>query len=80
MAWASAPRGVRLPTHDLRLTTAGRIACSAGQLVASTSSRSKKTNRSFWWRLKCLAKRRAGEVFDHLVGIETGRVDRNLVL
>ena len=33
--WVSAPRRVRLPPHTLRMTTAGRIACSARQLVAS---------------------------------------------
>ena len=33
--WVSAPRQVRLPPHTLRLTTAGRMACSARQFVAS---------------------------------------------
>ena len=34
--WVSAPLRVRLPPHTLRMTTAGRMACSARQLVAST--------------------------------------------
>jgi hypothetical protein len=36
VCWVSAPCGVRLPLQCLRLTTAGRIACSARQLVAAT--------------------------------------------
>src|SRR5713226_223312 len=36
MYWVWAPRAERLPPHTLRITTAGRIACSARQLVAST--------------------------------------------
>ena len=32
--WVSAPWRVRLPPHTLRMTTAGRMACSARQLVA----------------------------------------------
>jgi hypothetical protein len=43
-ACAVAPRYVRLPPHVLRFTTAGRIACSAGQLVASTSLRSRTSD------------------------------------
>lgn len=38
VAWVAAPCRVRLPPQTVRLTTAGRIACSARQLVASTSS------------------------------------------
>lgn len=41
----SAPAQVKLPPQDLRFTTAGRMACSPFQLVASTSLRSKKVNR-----------------------------------
>lgn len=37
--WVAAPRQVRLPPHTLRLTTAGRMACSPRQLVASTPGR-----------------------------------------
>jgi hypothetical protein len=33
--WVSAPRALRFPPQTLRITTAGRIACSARQLVAS---------------------------------------------
>ena len=33
--WVCAPRTLRLPPQALRMTTAGRIACSARQLVAS---------------------------------------------
>ena len=35
----AAPRGVRFPPQTFRVTTAGRIACSTCQLVASTSGR-----------------------------------------
>ena len=48
--WVAAPRQVRLPPHTLRLTTAGLIACSALQFVASTPSWVRKVNsasRSF---------------------------------
>ena len=34
-----APRAERFPPHTLRVTTAGRKACSARQLVASIASR-----------------------------------------
>ena len=56
--WVSAPRRVRLPPHTLRMTTAGRIACSARQLVASIdgSRRKRNTSREFVGT-KCLAKR-----------------------
>jgi hypothetical protein len=33
--WVWAPRAERLPPHTLRVTTAGRRACSARQFVAS---------------------------------------------
>ena len=42
--WVSAPRRVRLPPHTLRVTTAGRMACSARQLVASIDGSHKKRN------------------------------------
>jgi hypothetical protein len=37
ISWACPPEAVRLPPKTLRLTTAGRTACSAGQFVASMS-------------------------------------------
>ena len=40
--WVSAPLRVRLPPHTLRVTTAGRMACSARQLVASTDGSHRK--------------------------------------
>src|SRR6266508_5046932 len=43
-----APVQVRLPPHVLRVTTAGRIACSARQFVACTPSCNRKVNRA--WR------------------------------
>ena len=33
--WVSAPRRVRLPPHTLRVTTAGRMACSVGGISAA---------------------------------------------
>src|SRR5579875_2673257 len=53
--WARPPRSVRLPPQTFRFTTAGRIPCSARQLVASTRSSAKKVNmagasRSRWAR------------------------------
>ena len=41
----SAPAQVRLPPQALRVTTAGRMACSACQLVAWTPGTSRKVNR-----------------------------------
>jgi len=38
LAWVAAPRQVLFPPQTLRFTTAGRIACSARQFVASTPS------------------------------------------
>ena len=40
--WVAAPRAERLPPQTLRLTTAGRRACSARQLVASTVGSKRK--------------------------------------
>ena len=40
--WVSAPLRVRLPPQTLRVTTAGRMACSARQLVASTDGSHRK--------------------------------------
>ena len=45
ISWARAPAVVRLPPKTLRLTTAGRMACSAGQLVASMSSSYRNVSR-----------------------------------
>ena len=42
--WVSAPLRVRLPPQTLRVTTAGRMACSARQLVASTDGSHRKVN------------------------------------
>ena len=57
--WVSAPRRVRLPPHTLRMTTAGRIACSARQLVASIDGSRRKRNTAGNSLAKCLAKRLA---------------------
>ena len=43
--WVAAPRQVRWPLHTWRLTTAGRMACSQRQLVASTPGESDKPSR-----------------------------------
>ena len=51
---------VRLPPQILRLTTARRMACSARQLVASTSGAHKKANTAANSRSRWAAKRRAG--------------------
>ena len=53
--WVSAPRRVRLPPHTLRMTTAGRIACSARQLVASIDGSRRKRNTAGNSLAKCLA-------------------------
>ena len=45
--WVSAPRRVRLPPHTLRVTTAGRMACSARQLVASMDGSQRKRHAQF---------------------------------
>ena len=64
--WVCAPRVVRLPPQILRLTTAGRMACSARQLVASTSGAHKKAktaaNSRSRWAAKRWAAGRAGAV------------------
>ena len=57
--WVSAPRRVRLPPQTLRVTTAGRMACSARQLVASIDGSHKKRNTAGNSLAKCLAKRSA---------------------
>ena len=57
--WVSAPWRVRLPPHTLRMTTAGRMACSARQLVASSEGSHKKRNTAWNSVAKCAAKRSA---------------------
>jgi len=54
LAWA--PRRVRLPPQTLRVTTAGRIACSARGFVAGTSGWRRKVNTasSSCSRSRCL--------------------------
>ena len=48
---------MRLPPHTFRVTTAGRIACSARQLVASIVGSNKKDQMAGNSRVKCAAKR-----------------------
>ena len=63
ICWVRAPRGVRFPPQILRLTTAGRMACSARQLVASTSGAHKKAHGGHSrsrWAAKRWAAGRAG--------------------
>ena len=55
----SAPWRVRLPPHTLRMTTAGRMACSARQLVASSEGSHKKRNTAGNSVARCAAKRSA---------------------
>ena len=50
---------VRLPPHTLRMTTAGRMACSARQLVASIDGSRRKRNTAGNSLARCLAKRLA---------------------
>ena len=57
--WVSAPLRVRLPPQTLRVTTAGRMACSARQLVASIDGSHKKRNTAGNSLARCLAKRSA---------------------
>ena len=57
--WVSAPFRVRLPPHTLRMTTAGRMACSARQLVASTDGSHRKVKRAPNSLARCAAKRSA---------------------
>ena len=54
---ACAPAGVRLPPQTLRFTTAGRMACSPIQFVASISGSRKKVKRHSRFRRRCFAKR-----------------------
>ena len=55
----SAPRRVRLPPQTLRMATAGRMACSARQLVASMDGSRRKRNTAGNSRAGCPAKRSA---------------------
>ena len=55
----SAPLRVRLPPHTLRMTTAGRMACSARQLVASTDGSHRNVKMAGNWLARCAAKRSA---------------------
>ena len=55
----SAPWRVRLPPHTLRMTTAGRMACSARQLVASSEGSHKKRNTAGNSLATCAAERSA---------------------
>ena len=48
--WAAAPAAVRLPPQTLRLTTAGRIAGSAGLFVAGTDGVVKNENHDSAYR------------------------------
>ena len=57
--WVSAPLRVRLPPQTLRMTTAGRMACSARQLVASTDGCHRKVKRAPNSVARCAAKRSA---------------------
>ena len=57
--WVSAPWRVRLPPHTLRMTTAGRMACSARQLVASSDGSHRKRNTAGNSLARCAAKRSA---------------------
>ena len=47
VCWVAAPRQERLPPHTLRVTTAGRMACSARQLVASMAGLRRNVNSAF---------------------------------
>ena len=53
----AAPRHERLPPHTLRVTTAGRMACSARQLVASMAGLRRKLNSAVHSLVRCAAKR-----------------------
>ena len=57
--WVSAPWRVRFPPHTLRITTAGRMACSARQLVASSEGSHRKRNTAGNSVARCAAKRLA---------------------
>ncbi len=55
--WVSAPRAVRLPPPDiLRVTTAGRSACSARQLVASSVGSKRKLKMASYSTMRCALK------------------------
>ena len=62
----SAPLRVRLPPHTLRMTTAGRMACSARQLVASTDGSHRNVKRAENSVARCAAK--------HSAFVQRGRV------
>ena len=53
----AAPRQERLPPHTLRVTTAGRMAWSARQLVASMAGLRRKLNSAVHSLVRCAAKR-----------------------
>ena len=57
ICWLFAPAQDRLPPHTLRVTTAGRIACSARQLVASIDGSNRKDQIAVNSRAKWRAKR-----------------------
>ena len=50
-------RSVRLPPQTLRVTTAGRKACSARQLVASIAGSSRNVKTAGYSIARCAAKR-----------------------
>jgi hypothetical protein len=55
--WVWAPRGVRLPPPQaLRVTIAGRSACSAGQLVASSVGSKRKLKTASNSIVRCVAE------------------------
>src|SRR6266540_804580 len=74
IAWARAPATVRFPPQTLRFTTAGRMACSAGQLVASTFLRSTKRKSASQLRRRCAARRR----LEPLLKFGSSRASRRL--
>ena len=80
-----AVAGARLPPHTLRVTTAGRMACSARQLVASTdgSHKNRNTAGNRWpsvrrsaWRRPIAGGRRSG---DRAPGFESAAGRRQAV-
>lgn len=56
-----APFQVALPPQGLRLTTAGRMACSARQLVACTSGMTRKVNSASRSRPSCASSLRLAQ-------------------
>ena len=62
MLCVRAPVAVRFPPQTFRVTTIGRMACSARQLVASNPGQYRNVNIAFRSRTRWLRKRRlAGE-------------------